>query len=157
MRRPRKQKVEVAETTVEAGPEGENDTGETGVQQPGVDDSVAASVKKDPTAGPGHKRWSAALAAFEESSLKAVKDRAIVPMFEKEQKLAQRIHDAKMRRLDNGDKRKKRKSQMRAACRTYEAIIELQNARLYCMMARCRAAESERDAARAEMRVIELE
>ena len=100
MRRPRKQKVEVAETTVEAGPEVENDTGETGVQQPGVDDSVAASVKKDPTAGPGHKRWSAALAAFEESSLKAVKDRAIVPMFEKEQKLAQRIHDAKMRRLD---------------------------------------------------------
>ena len=111
MKRPRKQKVKVAETTVEAGPEVENDTGETGVQQPGVDDSVAASVKKDPTAGPGHKRWSAALAAFEESSLKAVKDRAIVPMFEKEQKLAQRIHDAKSEDEAAGQRRQAQEAQ----------------------------------------------
>ena len=93
-------------------------------------------MKKDPTAGPGHKRWSAALAAFEESSLKAVKDRAIVPMFEKEQKLAQRIHDAKMKRLDNGDKLKRRKTGFGAAKRTYEAIIWLQHEQLACAQAR---------------------
>ena len=46
---------------------------------------------------------------------------------------------------------------MRAACRTYEAIIDLNMAQLECAWMRCKAAEAERDAARAEMRLSELE
>ena len=75
---------------------------------------------------------------------------------EPEEKLARRLHDAKMQRLDNGDKLKRRKSPFRAACRTYEAIIDLNEAQLKCAWTRCKAAEAERDAARAELRLDEL-
>ena len=67
MRRPSKRKVEEAETTAEDGAEIDGDTGVTGAQQPALDDSTQAAATKDPTAGPGHRKWKAALAAFEEA------------------------------------------------------------------------------------------
>ena len=75
---------------------------------------------------------------------------------EAKEKLAQRVHDAKMRRLDNGDKLKRRKTGFGAAKRTYEAIIWLQHEQLLCAKAKCDAAEAERDAAKAELRLEEL-
>ena len=72
--------------------------------------------------------------------------------YEGKEKLAQRVHDAKMRRLDNGDKLKRRKTTFGASKRTYEAIIWLQHEQLACAKARCAAAEAERHAAKAEMR-----
>ena len=67
------------------------------------------------------------------------------------------MFDAKWKRLEAGDKLKRRKNLFGAARRSYEAIIERDQALLkrewYCR----RAAEAERDAARAEMRVMELE
>ena len=62
-----------------------------------------------------------------------------------------------MQRLDAGDKRGRRKNPFGAACRTYEAIIELMEAQLKCEMMRCKAAEAETAAARAEVRWGELE
>ena len=58
--------------------------------------------------------------------------------------------------MDNGDKLKRRKNPFRAATRTYEAIIELLSAQHACAQAKCLAAEAERDAAKAEMRLGEL-
>ena len=45
---------------------------------------------------------------------------------------AQRLHDYEMKRLEAGDKRNRRKSGFRAACRTYEAVIELLEAQRKC-------------------------
>ena len=61
-----------------------------------------------------------------------------------------------LKRLDNGDKLKRRKTGFGAAKRTYEAIIWLQHEQLACVRARCEAAEAERDAAKAELRLEEL-
>ena len=157
MRRPAKRKVEKVETTAEADAEAENDTGLTGAQHLGVDNPDAAAVGKDPTVGPGHKRWKAAFAAWEEAEKKAMLLRAIATEENKRNKLAQRIYDAKMMRLDAGDKLKRRKNPFGAAIRSYEAVIELMQAEQKCVWYQCRAAEAERDAVRAEMRVMELE
>ena len=157
MRRPSKRKVEEAETTAEDGAEIDGDTGVTGAQQPALDDSTQAAATKDPTAGPGHRKWKAALAAFEEAGRQARNIRAIAKEHEAQEKLAQRLHDAKMRRLDAGDKLKRRKKTFGAALRTYEAIIELLQAQHKAAWYCSRAAEAERDAARAELRLIELE
>ena len=157
MRRPAKRKVEEVETTAEADAEAENDTGLTGAQHLGVDNPDAAAAEKDPTVGPGHKKWKAALAAWKEAELVAGRLRAIASVHQERLKLAQRIHDAKMKRLDAGDKLKRRKNAFGAARRTYEAIIELMQAQHTCVRYQCCAAEAERDAVRAEMRVMELE
>ena len=157
MARPRKKKLEVAETMAEDDGEAEDDTGVTGAQQPAVDGSTQAAANVDPASGPGGKRWRAAFDDWKETSLRAVKLRVVADKYVEQEKLAQRIHDAKMRRLDNGDKLKRRKSPMRAACRTYEAIIDLNMAQLKCAWMRCKAAEAERDEATAELRLNELE
>ena len=62
-----------------------------------------------------------------------------------------------MQRLDAGDKRGRRTNLFGAARRTYEAIIELNEAQLKCARYRCVAAEAETAAARAELRCSELE
>jgi hypothetical protein len=66
-----------------------------------------------------------------------------------------------MRRLDNGDKLKRRKTLVvwytfGAAKRTYEAIIWLRHEQLVCARAKCTAAEAERDASKAELHLNEL-
>ena len=159
MARPKKRKVEATETIVEPGAEGKCDTGVTGEQHPAIDDSIqtagcAATVSA--SSGPGGKRWQVAWEKWEEAYRRAICLRAIAGQYEAEEKLARRLHDAKMQRLDNGDKLKRRKSPFRAACRTYEAIIDLNEAQLKCAWARCEAAEAERDAAQAELRLNEL-
>ena len=70
---------------------------------------------------------------------------------------AQRLHDYKMKRLEAGDKRNRRKAGFRAACRTYEAVIELLEAQHKCEWSKCRAAETETAAANAKIRLLELE
>ena len=65
-----------------------------------------------------------------------------------------------MRRLDNGDKLKRRKTLVvwytfGAAKRTYEAIIWLRHEQLVCARAKCTAAEAERDASKAELHLNE--
>ena len=98
----------------------------------------------------------AASDAFLEAEIKADALRIIATECEQKEKLAERLHDAKIRRLENGDKLKRRKTGFGAAKRTYEAIIWLQYEKLACAQARCKAAEAERDAAKAEMHFGEL-
>ena len=95
--------------------------------------------------------------AFEDTSMAAIRLRCIANEQGKQEKLAERLHDAKMRRLDAGDKLKRRKKTFRAARRTYEAIIALMQAQHKAEWHRCRAAEAERDAAQADLRLCELE
>ena len=83
--------------------------------------------------------------------------KSIAVDFKAKETLAQLIHDAKMRGLDAGDKLKHRKKRFGAARRTYEAIIDLQEAQLKAAWAKCEAAEAETARLRAEMRVKELE
>ena len=94
-------------------------------------------------------KWAAA-------SEKAIEKRVIADVFAEKEKLALRIFDAKWRRLENGDKRK-RKSIFGAARRSYEAIIVRDQAQYLCAVARCAAAEAERDAAMAELKLEQLE
>ena len=156
MARPKKRKLETVETTVEGGTDVKNDTGVTGAQQPELDEAEQGAAAVDPAPGLGGKRWKAALEAFEKASEKAILARCLAHEHEKKEKLAMKIFDAKWKRLEAGDKLKRRKKTLGAARRSYEAIIALSQAQHVCQWYRCRAAEAERDAARAEMRVMEL-
>ena len=62
-----------------------------------------------------------------------------------------------MRRLDNGEKRKRGASSMKRAIRTYESILNMDEATIMCAQWMCRAAERERDASAAEIRIQKLE
>lgn len=157
MARPRKRKVEVAETMAEDGSEVDCDTGVTGPEQPALDNAQQGARSQDPTVGPGFKQWKAALQAFEEKSHQALVLRSCCKKYEDAAKLAQRLFDAKMRRLEAGDKLKRRKKAVGAAKRTYEAIIALNEAQLKAAWSGREAAEAERDAAQAELRVMEFE
>jgi len=119
MRRPKKRKVEATEMTVQDDSELEGSTGITGMQQPTLEPSSEACAMQDPTAGPGHKKWRKTLNIYEEALMKAMELRVFATMHEEKEKLAQRIFDAKMRRLDAGDKQKRRKRMFAAARKTY--------------------------------------
>ena len=103
------------------------------------------------------KKWEAALAEWKDATVRALAMREIANREVVQRKNAQRLHDAKMKRLDAGDKRGRRKSSFGAARRTYEAIIELLQAEHKCESSKCRAAEAELTAAKAEIRLMELE
>ena len=156
MRRPSKKKLEVVETTAEDGAEVDCDTGVTGAEDEALDDATQDDMTVDPMAGPDGKKWKAALDAWEAASKTAIWKRAVANKFVQKEKLAVRIFDAKWRRLENGDKRK-RKSTFGAARRSYEAIIARNEAQYMCAVARCDAAEAERDAAMAEVKLAELQ
>ena len=157
MRRPSKKKVEKTDTTAEDGDEVAVDTGITGEQQPALNESTEATAKVDAAAGPGGRKWKVAFDAFENASMAAIRLRCIANEQGKQEKLAERLHDAKMRQLDAGDKLKRRKKTFGAARRTYEAIIALLQTQHKAEWHRCRAAEAERDAAQADLRLCELE
>ena len=160
MPRPKKRKIEEVEATAEDGAEIDCDTGVTGEEVSTLDKSeevtLSLTAAVDPAAGRDGKRWQAALDAWKQVSETAIQKRVLADHLAEKEKVAQRIYDAKMLRLENGDKRK-RKSSFGAARRTYEAIIALNEAQLKCAWMKCEAAEAERDAARAELRVTELE
>ena len=156
MRRPKKCKVEMVETTLEEGDEVDYDTGITGEQHLTLEDASNAAPRTHELSAAAQSKLDAATDVFLEAYVKADALRQIATEYEKKEKLAQRLHDAKMRRLDNGDKLKRRKTGFGAAKRTYEAIIWLQHEQLVCARAKCVAAEAERDASKAELHLNEL-
>ena len=157
MKRPKKSKVEAAETMSEDDSEGENDTGVTGEQLPSLEPATTADREKPVLSAAAEKKLEAATDVFVEAEVKAEALREIATEHEQKERLAQRLHDAKMRRLESGDKLKRRKTGFGASMRTYEAIIWLQHEQLACARARCAAAEAERDAAKAELRLNDNE
>ena len=88
--------------------------------------------------------------------MKAMALREVATEHEQKQKLAERLFDAKSQRLDNGDKRKRRKNALGAAFRRYEALVELLQAQHKCEWMCRHAAEAETAAAQAELRLMEL-
>ena len=156
MPRPKKRKVDVAEMTTESNAEAENDMDITGEQQPSCTTPSTASPGSPVLSAVSQRKLDAAADALGEAQAEAQALREVAAKREREEKVAQKLHDAKMRRLDNGDKLKRRKNPMGAACRTYEAIIDLQLAQLVSANARCAAAEAERDAKGAELRLNAL-
>ena len=94
---------------------------------------------------------------FEKADFEAQRLRLLATEELARKKNAERLYDYKMKRLEAGDKRSRRKSSIGAACRTYEAIIEVLEAKLLCESIGRRAAEAETAAARAEIRLWQLE
>ena len=115
MRRPTKIKVEVAETTAEDDPGVDSDTGVTGEQVLPLEPAPRAHPMLSASA---ETKLEAASDAFLEAEMKADALREIATECEQKEKLAQRL-----RRLENGDKLKRRKTGFGAAKRSYEAII----------------------------------
>ena len=92
MARPKKKKVESAETAAEDGAEVEDETGVTGEQLPALEYSNQPATMKDPTAGPGHmKQWQVALLKWQEATREATTMRSIAKEYEAKEKLAQRL------------------------------------------------------------------
>jgi len=145
MRRPKKTQVEMVETASQDEDEVDTDTGITGEHHPTLESASTAVQQTHVLSAAAQSKLDAATDAFLEAEMKADALREIATEY-----------DAKMRRLDNGDKLKRRKTTFGASKRTYEAIIWLQHEQLACAKARCAAAEAERDAAKAEMRLNEL-
>jgi ribose 1,5-bisphosphokinase PhnN len=136
--------------------EGESDTGVTGERQLAQQAASTAASSGPGLSAAAEKKLEEATDVFVETEGKAEALRMIATGREAQEKLAQRLHDAKQKRLDNGDKLKRRKTGFGAAKRSYEAIIWLQHEQIACARARCEAAEAERDAAKAELRLEEI-
>ena len=161
MARSKKKKVEAGNPTAEDAVETECDAGAAGEQQQVLNCSSEASSEAAPQervrTAAQEKRWQAALEAWKEAAMNAEVRRLLAQKYEQAEKVAKRLHDAKMNRLDAGDKLKRRKNLFGAARRTYEAIIEYMEAQLKCARAKRSAAEAETAEVRAEMRLLELE
>jgi hypothetical protein len=123
----------------------------------GVDESNSAARADQLPSDAAHNRWRKAIEEHAEKLFvaKHFKKRAKEKL--EKAKLAKRLYDAKMRRLQAGDKLKRRKKTFGAARRTYEAIIDLQTVQYDALIARCAAAEAETDACKAQLRVEQLE
>ena len=160
MARSKKKKVEASNPTAEGAAEIECDAGAAGEQQQALESSSEASSEAAPQervrTAAQEKRWQAALEAWQEAVTNAEVHRLLAQKHEQAQKVAKRLYDAKMKRLDAGDKLKRRKNLFGAARRTYEAIIEYNEAQLKCAWAKRSAAEAETAELRAEMRLMEL-
>ena len=115
MARPKKKKVATAETTAEDDPEIEDDTGVTGTHLSGVDESNSAARADQLPSDAAHNRWRKAIEEHAEKLFvaKHFKKRAKEKL--EKAKLAKRLYDAKMRRLEAGDKLKRRKKTFGAA------------------------------------------
>ena len=127
---------------------GEGDAASPGSSQDSSDACARFSARE--------KRIVSAIAKYKALAEHAQNLRLAAENEQKMKKNAQRLHDAKMKRLEAGDKRNRRKSGFRAACRTYEAVIELLEAQYKCENSMRIAAETETAAANAKICLLEL-
>ena len=156
MARSKKKKVEADEQLAEddrsvatdAAAAGEGDAASPGSSQDSSDACARFSARE--------KRIVSAIAKYKALAEHAQDLRLAAENEQKMKKNAQRLHDAKMKRLEAGDKRNRRKSGFRAACRTYEAVIELLEAQYKCENSMRIAAETETAAANAKICLLEL-
>ena len=157
MPRPKKAKVEAMP---ESGGEDENKENESerlrGIQ--GAPDSPPPPPPPDDDPPAPHlAKLQEAVQYWEDKSAEVEVIRKIVTERQKKLRMANRLCDAKMKRLDNGDKRKRRKFQFRAACRTYEAIIELNTVQLKTLCAEKALAKAETAREVAHIAALEAE
>ena len=156
MARPKKQKLEVAETAATS-PIIEEDTAGTGARQ--VSPALSSSLPA-PDASPGRAQRDKAVddyivrkkvrEALEETAQDA-RDKL---------KLAERLFEAKKRRWTapkNHRGERKLQKPFRVACRIYEAVIELNQAQLRCAWSETAAAKASHALERCLVRMKRLE
>ena len=157
MARPRKKKVEVGEQPADGGLSVATDSAAAGGCKAASPGASQGSSDEPVHFTAREKKEMLAIAEYEAKSEHADQLRMLANNEELQQKNAQRLYNYKIKRLDAGDKRDRRKSSFRAACRSYEAVIALLEAQHKCEWSKCRAAEAETAAANAKIRLLELE
>ena len=153
MARPKKKKVEVVQEVDQEDHAAQGDDGE-----PDGDDEACAHAPSEPL--PESVFSKAELEAIEktiQAELRAKAYAAKAKTVEAEAVAAQRLHDAKMRRLDSGDKGGRRKKTFNAACRRYETIIDNLQAQDKSKFFACHAAQAQADAFACQIRELRLE
>ena len=152
MARAKKKAVEVAQTTDQDGGMIDYDMGGSGAEGSAPILSNCSHPPADEPASPGLVKCEQAMDVLLEAQQKAEVARSAARAFKNGEALAQRLFDAKMRRVEAGDRRNRRKVAFGASKRIYEAIIELCYAQLKCAWSARSAAEAETACARAELR-----
>ena len=153
MAKPKKRKLEPVETVV---PVETN----AGIDQ---DEPISARATPPPASqpaappSPGAEERKAAAAAYKDAALAyAVLQRKQGELLAKE-KVAQRVHDAKWRRWEAPRRNRKLRKPMAEACRQYESIIDLHQARLFSASGRIIVDEAFADALLAQINMLKLE
>ena len=149
---PRRKKAKVQAMPESSGEDYDKENGQinAGEARGAPDSPPPPPPPDDPPDAPNSDPFKLATDLWHEKQEKWRAVFTVVDRQQKKLKLAQRVHDAKMRRLDNGDKRKRRKSQFRAAVRTYETIIALMQAEHKTMFCKLKLAEAKIDELNAE-------
>ena len=157
MARPEKKRAPVVEMVDEPNVQLEAETGVTGAEQGTARENEQGLACAHAPTTYNRKQLQDAVTAHVAAARLALDVRKVAREHAQKESLAKRLHDAKMRRLDNGEKRKRGACSMKRAFRTYEAILDMDEATIQCARWMCRAAERERDALAAEIRVQKLE
>ena len=100
----------MAVPTAEEGAEVEGDARIVGERDNSLHLAAPAASPERVRSAAEQKKWEAALAEWKDATVRALAMREIANREVVQQKNAQRLHDAKMKRLDAGDKRGRRKS-----------------------------------------------
>ena len=158
MKRPKKKKVEAAEAT-EASAEVKIDMGDAEDEQdaPGSQGVTILNPALAPSQVDQLSPFEKAAHEWEKAGIKAVAARRIAKTIKKAETMAEKLYEVKLKRLDGGDKRNKRKSPLRAVFRRYEAQISLLQAQHKSEWFSRRAAELETAAAVAEAAMWKVE
>jgi len=155
MARPKKRKLDVAETMAEDGAGDDTSSSTTGTQHSALEPSSPAAHTERHEEARMSPKFRKACEEYQEAQLRAESARQVSKEWMDKLALAQRLHDAKMRRLDAGDKLKRRKKPIAALRRGYEAMLELMSVRWQCEVSKRICAEKETAAAKAELRMVE--
>ena len=120
MARPKKKKVEVAEVAEESICELQSETEVTGAEQGTARENEQGLACAHAPTTYNRKQLQDAVTAHVAAARLALDVRKVAREHAQKESLAKRLHDAKMRRLDNGEKRKRGACSMKRAFRTYD-------------------------------------
>ena len=157
MARPKKKKVEIVDVAGESISEMMAETGDTGAEQRTNSSAPHAQAQACSLSARETKQLQEAVFEQEKAARIAASFRQEAREQEKQLELAKRLYNAKMRRLENGEKRKRGCcARLKRALRADNAVIAMREATIQCSLWQCRAAERKRDANAAEIRVLKL-
>ena len=157
MPRRKRKKVEATEATDEAA-KVDIDMGDAKSDKPSPDSEDSPTLPRPPQAA-GSTPFDSAVETMLKLQKKAEMLRIIAKRKQDNARCAQRTCEYKMKRLDNGEKRNRRKGgegDFKAAFRTYEAIIASWESYYKSEFFQRKAAEAETAAAKAEVAVWKI-
>ena len=106
------------------------------------------------SSSPDRKRLEEALIFADERGKKMDK---MVKHYKAKEKVAKRLYEAKMRRADGINRKRKPKNPFGVTCRIYEAIIKLNSAELHTAMAERDAMKAQNEIYAVQIHLLELE